>query len=680
MANKLLDGLNPPQRDAVLTESGPMLVLAGAGTGKTRVVTFRIAYLISRGIRPERILAVTFTNKAAAEMRERVKALLPGKREYTPEISTFHSLCVRILRRHIRNLGYPTKFAIYSRGQQETVARQMLRECGVPVGALKPSELLFRISNWKNNGLSPEAALAHAENDKDHLATMAYRRYQRELANRGAVDFDDLLILTEKLFSGFPKIQDEEARRFDHVMVDEYQDTNGRQYEIVCGLARAHQNLCVVGDDDQSIYGWRGAEVKHILRFGKDWPGARIVRLEDNYRSTDAIIQHSNRLIRCNRTRHDKTLKAARPNGKNPSLAQYDDPDEEASEIVGKIYRAIGMKEYEPRDFAILFRTNAQTRVFESELRQKDIPYVIIGGMSFYDRREVRDVLAYLQLLADPEEETSLLRVLNTPPRGIGARTIETLMKQAVANKQTVWDAMLQGKSTLPREAQAAIARFTKLIQTFRNQLAQSLPDTVLKELLQHIDYRKELNRIYPDSKEQEQRWASVGELFNALGAYLTRKGKKADINDFLAELMVDGHEDSSDKARQLQRNAVILMTLHAAKGLEFPNVFMVGMEEGLLPHQRSIDSQRETDIEEERRLCYVGMTRAEDTLSLSLALSRRKWGKDYASEPSRFLYEIFNLEKKHRANAGHPDRAKKTKSSQRRKKAKSSKNTRRKT
>ncbi|MEM7313907.1 MAG: UvrD-helicase domain-containing protein, partial [Planctomycetota bacterium] len=423
--SKLLDGLNPPQKEAVLTSSGPLLVLAGAGTGKTRVVTFRIARLIAGArsqpkIKPERILAVTFTNKAANEMQERVRGLMRKRTKEEPEISTFHSLCVRILRRNIEHLGYPPKFSIYAAGQQESLARKVLREVSVSSAALKPSELMYRISQWKSRGLSPEQAASVCETDKDHLAAMAYRRYQSDIRARGAVDFDDLLLCTEQLFREFPEVRRAEAGRFDHILVDEYQDTNECQYQIVRALAAGHRNLCVVGDDDQSIYSWRGAEVEHILKFASDWPEAKVVRLEDNYRSTEAILSFANRLIKFNKVRHDKVLRAARPNGDRPMMYVYKDEEEEAEQVVGAIRSQVAHPDAEYRDFAILFRTNEQPRAFESELRKHKVPYVLIGGMSFFDRREVRDTMAYMRLLDNPQEEVSLLRVLNTPPRGIG--------------------------------------------------------------------------------------------------------------------------------------------------------------------------------------------------------------------------------------------------------------------
>ena len=437
-----MSGLNPAQHEAVNTLSGPMLVLAGAGSGKTRVITFRIAKLIASGIAPDRILGVTFTNKAASEMQERLAAILGKKRKKAkrPMISTFHSLCVRILRMHIDKLGYPLKFAIYNRGDQEALAREVLREINVADKLLSASQMLFYIGNWKNKSISPQGAVLDCDTDKMHLAAIGYDRYQQLLKTRGCVDFDDLLLLTETLFKKHEECKDEEAARYDHILVDEYQDTNGSQYRIISALAARHNNLCVVGDDDQSIYGWRGAEVQHILNFGKAWPGAKEIRLEENYRSTAAILEFANTLIAFNSTRNDKVLRAARGGGIVPQILQYPNEAKEAAETVHLIKKRLEQPGVEPRDFAILFRTNEQPRPFETELRKAKLPYVLVGGMSFFDRKEIKDVLAYLRLLDGQDDEVSILRIINTPPRGIGQKSREALWQHAITNKLKLWD------------------------------------------------------------------------------------------------------------------------------------------------------------------------------------------------------------------------------------------------
>jgi DNA helicase-2/ATP-dependent DNA helicase PcrA len=630
--------LNPAQKKAVNTLSGPLLVLAGAGTGKTRVVTYRVAKLIRHKVRPGRILAVTFTNKAAAEMQERIAGLLGKRLQESPVISTFHAHCVQILRRHIRRLGYPPRFAIYDRGDQESIARSVLRDIRVPGEALRPGDLIHFIGRWKSRSISPADSARLARTDKEHLASMAYRRYQQALKNAGAVDFDDLLLRTEELFDGHPDVLEEEAGRFDHVLIDEYQDTNGSQYRIVRALASRHRNLCVVGDDDQSIYGWRGAEVEHILRFVDDWPDAMIVRLEDNYRSTEEILELANRLIVFNKTRHEKALRASRRGGEKPKVRQYRDESTEAREVVHEIRRSIDRSHLEPRDFAILFRTNEQPRAFETELRRADLPYVLLGGMSFYDRKEVRDILAYLKLLATPEDEVSLLRIVNTPPRGIGSKSVQWLMSQAVAGGQSVW-ATMRDLTGLPPAAQAAMQRFVAQIQEFQRRLKHEALVDVVRELIAEIGYESELKRLYSEPNEQQSRWDAVQEVVNAVGAY-EAAARKPTLLGFLDEILLGDRDFDKEKEKQLQRNAVVLMTLHSAKGLEFPQVYLVGMEEGILPHHRSLGDD-EDGVEEERRLCYVGVTRAQDRLTLSLPLTRMKWGKPRETIPSRFLYEM---------------------------------------
>ncbi|MAD81175.1 MAG: AAA family ATPase [Planctomycetaceae bacterium] len=636
-------GLNSEQRSAVNTLSGPLLVLAGAGTGKTRVVTVRIAKLIQSGVEPDRILAVTFTNKAAAEMKERVGAQLGKRLETMPAVSTFHSHCVRVLRRHIRKLGYPDQFAIYDRGDQESLARGVLREIRISGAMLKPSDLLFHIGHWKTKCIRPHDAEAVAETDKEHLAAIAYRRYQEKLKALGAVDFDDLLLCTEQLFSESKEALRHESNRFDHLLIDEYQDTNGSQYRIVRALASGHRNLCVVGDDDQSIYGWRGAEVQHILRFSKDWPDAKVVRLEQNYRSTAEILEMSNRLIAFNKTRHPKVLKPSRTGGPKPRVEQFKNETDEAQGVVADIQRLLLNPDWEPRDFAILFRTNEQPRAFETELRKVKLPYVLIGGMSFFDRREVRDLLAYLKLLSAPDDEVAARRIINTPPRGIGNKTIEQLTAAAVQQGVSLWTVMHRSGplQTLAPVARQVVVSFCELIEKFRSRIesGESLVD-ITRSLLATIRYEDELSRTCDDENEQQARWAAVEEVVNALGAYES-KARNPNLRGFIDDVALGDSEFDSEKDKQLKKNAIALMTMHSAKGLEFPHIYVVGLEEGLLPHHRSVQADGDA-IDEERRLCYVGVTRAEERLTLSMALTRMKWGRPRDTIPSRFLFELI--------------------------------------
>lgn len=636
-------GLNPSQQKAVSTLSGPLLVLAGAGTGKTRVVTYRIANLIKNGIKPERILGVTFTNKAAQEMKERIEGLL-GKRRATqrPEISTFHSLCVKILRRQITHLGYPANYSILDRGEQESIAKSVLREIRVSDAQIKPSELLWRISSWKSKSIRPSKAATTAETDKEHFCAMAYRRYQRHIKDRGAVDFDDLLLLTEELFGEHDEIRDEEASRFDHILIDEYQDTNQSQYQIVKALARGHRNLCVVGDDDQSIYAWRGAEVQHILSFDKDWPDAEVVRLQDNYRSTGSILKLANTLIEFNKLRFDKVLKAARPGGMEPPIHQFPNETKEAEETVRSIRNRLSQPGVEPRDIAILFRTNEQPRAFEVELRKAKIPYVLLGGQSFFDRKEVRDIMAYLKIVVNPDDDVSLLRVLNTPRRGVGSKVIDALVADGNKTRRSVWKSMKDCEQIpgVSSKAQDVLHRFVSMIERFQQKQDQDLAE-VARQMIAEVNYRAELQRLYTTEEEQELKMQSVEEVVNALASYCQQK-QSPSLGEFLQDAAIEDRDFDNDKEKKLQRNSVALLTLHSAKGLEYPEVYMVGMEEGILPHRRSVEDEIGESIDEERRLCYVGITRAQERLTLSLSLTRMKWGKPRESNPSRFLFEMI--------------------------------------
>ncbi len=635
-----MSGLNKAQADAVNTLSGPLLVLAGAGSGKTRVITYRIAKLVKSGVAADRILGVTFTNKAANEMQERLAALLGRRSKKRPLISTFHSLCVRILRRHIERIGYPARFAIYNRGDQESLARGILREINVSDNLLSPSQLLFYIGHWKSRSVPPDRAMIVSDTDQSHLAAIGFDRYQRALRNRGCVDFDDLLLLTERLFDEFEKCRSDEANRFDHILVDEYQDTNGSQYRIIRALAQNHQNLCVVGDDDQSIYGWRGAEVQHILRFRDDWPNATEIRLEVNYRSTSAILECANQLIRFNPTRHDKVLRAARPGGEPPRIVQYPNESKEAAETVHSIRSGLNQLGREPRDFAILFRTNEQPRPFETELRKADLPYVLVGGMSFFDRKEVKDVLAYLKLIDGQTDEVSILRIINTPPRGIGKKAIQSLIEYSVGGKLDLWQ-IVTGNIDRPNLNPSLIQgldQLARIVESTRQLSSHSLVEQA-RHMIKAIDYKGEIERIYTEPNDREARWNAVEQTVNALAEYESAS-RKPNLTEFLDRLLLGDQETDDEKEKQLRKNAIALMTVHSAKGLEFPEVYMVGMEEGIFPHHRSLDND-DAGVEEERRLCYVAVTCAQERLTMSMSLTRMKWGKPRDSMPSRFLYEL---------------------------------------
>ena len=656
-SNKPASKLNPEQKRATLAPAKPLLVLAGAGTGKTRVITTRIAHLIRNGTAPERILAVTFTNKAAREMQQRANEILGKQAETKPEISTFHSLCVRILRRHIQKLGYPERFAIYDRSDQEAAARSTLRELKPPSQSLRPGDLLYFIGRWKNQSLDPDAAEKEADCEREHIAAIAYARYQMNLRAAAAVDFDDLLLLTENLLENFKDVRDQEAGRFDHILIDEYQDTNGSQYKITQLLAASHRSLCVVGDDDQSIYGWRGAEVAHILRFKQDWPEAEVVRLETNYRSRPEILTVANRLIAFNQQRHEKELRPARKGGAVPRILQFQDETAEAKTIIKDIYEILEQTPTQPRHIAILFRTNEQPRAFETALRQAGLPYTLVGGMSFYDRREVRDLLAYLKVFTAPQDEVSLLRILNAPPRGISKPAQTALVQGATLAGKPTYELLADAASIDGVTAKAATAMrgFRDLVENYKKEFSQNkdLVETIRK-LINQIGYIDEVKRRYPDAGECESRLAAVEQLISAAGSY-QRETRSESLQGFLDTTLLDQRDQSEDE----ERNAVFLMTLHAAKGLEFPHVYLSGMEEGLLPHHRAVADETGNAIDEERRLCYVGVTRAQDRLTLSLCLSRQKWGKQRDTIPSRFLYEMTGKES--HPNAGNARKGKRS-------------------
>jgi len=640
-----LRSLNPPQREAVQNLNGPMLVLAGAGTGKTRVITIRMAQLIASGVAADRILSVTFTNKAAKEMGERTRQILGGgKLKARPWISTFHALCVQILRSDIERLGYPKKFTILDRGDQESIARGTLRDIRVTEKSLKPGDMLSIISSWKSAGLPPGEAAAAAADDKQYLAAMAYRKYQQKLKATGSVDFDDLLLLTAELFEDHPDILDKHQQRFSHVQIDEYQDTNGIQFRLIEALVAKHKNLCVVGDDDQSIYGWRGADVAHILNFGRYFPGAKIVRLEDNYRCTDHILECANRLVRHNRGRHGKVLRASKKSPNEVRFVKYEDENLEAEKTVFEIRFYIQKKGVAARDFAILFRTNEQPRIFESELRRQGIPYTLIGSQSFFDRKEIKDLMCYLKAIDRPNDEASLLRIINVPPRGIGDSTSSKILEKATREGRDFWVVAKEASANgdVSKKAAAALDEFHRLMQSYTRRFEENprQMDVHVRELIEAIHYDRELEKQYPDPQAQLMRQGFVDEFVDAVAGYL-EKSSDPTLTDFLDGCALNGRDDEPDKEKQAAEDAVKLMTLHSAKGLEFPRVYMVGMEENILPHKRSVDADTSQAIEEERRLCYVGITRAQEFLTMSRAESRIKWGSRRPTVPSRFLSEM---------------------------------------
>lgn len=638
-----LSGLNPPQRQAVETTKGPLLVLAGAGTGKTRVITMRMAYLISKGVPADKILSVTFTNKAAKEMGERTQALLGKGTKTRPWISTFHSLCVRILREEIDKLGYPKRFTICDRGDQESAAREALREIRVVDKQMTPGNLVNQISSWKSAGIHADRAGNFIETDLDQLAAMAYKRYQNKLAAAGAVDFDDLLLLTDKLFSKHPDVLERQQARFSHVQIDEYQDTNGIQFRLVQKLVEPHENICVVGDDDQSIYGWRGADITHILSFPRQYPNATVVRLEDNYRCTGRILGLANKLVANNRDRHKKVLRAAKPDGPVVDIREYSDESAEALEVVREIKYYTEACDVPTRDFAILFRTNEQPRAFEMELRQQRVPYVLLGSQSFFDRREIKDIISYLKVIANPRDEMALLRIINRPARGLGEKTVRTVLDRAVRDGRTIWDTVhaCEVEGQITARAAQAFHSFQSLINHYRADVER--PGVRLEEFVRRvvdeIGYEDQLAKDYPEPVQLQARQGMLEQLYETVADYESG-ARSPSLDEFLESTTLDLPDQSEDKEKAAKENAVKLMTLHSAKGLEFPRVYLVGLEEEILPHKRSIEMGGSA-VEEERRLAYVGITRAQEFLTITRAAGRKKWGKIRPCKPSRFIYEM---------------------------------------
>ena len=634
----LIQALNAAQREAVLTTEGPLLVLAGAGSGKTRVITTRIAYLISRGVDPASILAVTFTNKAAGEMRERVSHVA-GKAAKGITAGTFHAFCAQILREHGHALGLVRKFTICDSSDQLSAVKSVMRELRVPEATMQPSALLARLSLGKNRMQTPQGFLAEGTSKREQLIGSVWQRYQEFLTRTGSLDFDDLLLMTVRLLRENEAVRAHYRRRYRYILVDEYQDTNHPQYEIVREIGGEHRNVCVVGDDDQSIYGWRGADIQKILGFHRDFEGAKIVRLQTNYRSTQPILDAANAVIRKNSSRHDKALESARGQGDPVRYMRLKDEIAEAQFVAQDIRKLLRLEEARPQDFAILCRTQVQFRPLEGELRANGIPYVVVGGMSFFDRKEVRDIVAFLKLVVNPLDETSLLRIINTPPRGVGKTSIDRVLAFATEHGISASQAFERAAEIDGLSAQS-VEGYGKLREAID---ASGLLDAGqhlvfrLEKFLEAIGYRDEVTRLYSDPMQREARWAGVLEVLNFAENHV-RRADEPSLHAFLEELALTSGDNPGDaKKPEVRKDAVTLMTLHAAKGLEFPHVFLAGMEEGILPHARAV---AEGGIEEERRLAYVGITRAMTALTLSWTFERAKYGRRAMSVPSRFIFE----------------------------------------
>ncbi|HKW63865.1 MAG TPA: UvrD-helicase domain-containing protein [Candidatus Acidoferrum sp.] len=632
---KLLDELNPEQHQAVETQDGPVLILAGAGTGKTRAITYRMANLIAKGVPAESILAVTFTNKAAEEMRNRVTDLLlragvpPGQ----PWVSTFHSLCARLLRREAPAAGLPRDFAVYDDDDQVAAVKLAMAKLQIDADDLTPRNVLSRISYAKNHGKGPEQVRAEAFTQDGRQTADIFAAYEKGLHDSKALDFDDLLLRSARLLRESQATREKWQARFQYIHVDEYQDTNRVQYELMRLLTGPKQNICVVGDEDQSIYAWRGADVSILLSFSRDFPSARIVKLERNYRSTQNILDAAGAVVANNPERLGKSLKAEKSAGINLKYFEGRDPQAEAEYVAGELDRILG--EDSDQTCSVEYRTNSQSRAFEEVFRRQGLRYKLVGGFSFYHRAEVKDALAYVRLAMHPEDDISLLRVLNVPPRGIGKTTVDALRETARADKTPLWNAIekaIAGGTT--GRAVAPLRAFQELIRKLQEALSTKEPAEFLHVVLEESGYMDMLKDR--NSAEDVARMENLEELANAVAESM-EAGET--FTDFL-----DAASLVSDADQYEGKPGVTLITLHSTKGLEFDHVFLTGMEEGICPHSRSVKEGEDKAIEEERRLVYVGMTRARKSLTLTRAVYRRIFGNEQqlrASLPSRFLAEI---------------------------------------
>ena len=640
LADSIFEGLNPAQREAVETTEGPLLVLAGAGSGKTRVLTSRIAYLIGVcGIPADQILAVTFTNKAAGEMKERVEKLL-GPQAGEISIGTFHSIGVRILRRDIGHLARSRGFVIYDDSDSIGVIKEVLKREGLDPKVHDPRRIRWQIDQWKNAGLLPPAAAERAQDLDEELVAKLYAKYQQKLADAEALDFGDLLLLTAELFRKHPRVLDYYQRKYSYVLVDEYQDTNGVQYGMVGQLAASHRNLCVVGDPDQSIYAWRGADLRNILDFEQDYADAKVIKLEKNYRSTQPILSGASAVISNNIERKEKSLFTDREGGSPIRYFEAENDREEGQFVVRNILVSNRNEDIPFGNQAILYRTNAQSRVFEEELLKYDVPYTIVGGQRFYDRAEIKDVMSYLRLLVNPRDDQALRRIVNKPTRGIGKTSFERVESLAAARGIPVLEAMRVAVETKEAgRAAGKMAAFLDMMDVFANLRDGFSLDDLIARVLAETGYLRALEK--EDTPEAETRLDNLKELLSsARDFHAANEDELADEERTELELYLDQVALISDlDSYEDRHDRVSLMTVHSAKGLEFPIVFLVGMEERIFPHASS--SRDEAGLEEERRLCYVAMTRAMEHLFLTCAAERFRFGDRSYQTPSRFLQEI---------------------------------------
>ena len=635
-----MQGLNKEQLDAVQPINGPMLILAGAGSGKTKVLTCRIAHLLQQGVRPYRILAITFTNKAAAEMRERVDRMA-GAAARDVWLFTFHAFCARLLRYELENLnGYANNFAIYDTSDSKNLIKQVLKEMNLDEKRFPLPAIISHISNAKNALLLPDAYAREASGYYEQQVAKIYDAYQKKLQANNAVDFDDLLLLALRLLQENPAVREKYQRKFDYLMVDEYQDTNHAQYLLTKLLAAGHRNICVVGDADQSIYGWRGADIQNILDFEKDYPDAKLVKLEQNYRSTQVILDAANAVIDNNSGRKPKNLWTANGNGSEIIYYQANDERDEARYVIENMQKLQLNESAKLGDMAVLYRTNAQSRVFEEMLIKSGIAYTMVGGTKFYERKEIKDALAYLRLIFNPSDSLSLLRIINVPRRGIGDATLARLQEHANATGQTLFE-VVTNAADVPGLASRFAGKLDELSELLFELMGEAA-DVPVKQLLDDVLLKTGYLEELQSSKDpqDESRVENLKEMLSVTEDFAVkceRNGEEPTLENFLADVALVADIDDAE----LGEDAVTLMTLHSAKGLEFPNVFLVGMEEGIFPHSRTLMNDNDNEIEEERRLCYVGITRAEKHLFLSNARMRIVYGRPQYYKPSRFLQEV---------------------------------------
>ena len=632
-----LKTLNAQQKEAVTTLDGPIMILAGAGSGKTRVIIQRIAYLIQKKqVPPQQIIAVTFTNKAAEEMRKRLQGILSGKQEGI-HLSTFHSLGVGLLRNSIHHLGYRSNFIIYDTRDQFSVIKTIMEDQDFDDSELIDAKSVhYEICQAKSTGVLPEEFMDQHASQQKQLVGKIFRHYQKTMKGCNAIDFDDILNLTVTLFEEYPEVMDSLTERFRYIMVDEYQDTNHIQYKLLRHLTKRHRNLCVVGDDDQSIYGWRGAEVKNILNFERNYPDVKFIRLEQNYRSTQKILTAANQVISENTQRMPKKLWSEKHVGEKLDWLLADSEEEELEAVTRKIRTKIMQHGRRYLDYSILYRSNFQSRLVEEALREAKIPYRMLGGTSFYDREEIRDALAYLKVIHNPNDEVSLHRIINTPRRGIGKTSLIKAYEYCHETHLPLFKVMRDARKyeRIPKDSAFKMEIFTGIISNYKQRFANEVLGTVLKDLLDEIGYLRFLETRSGDAKTRERRIMNVLELQVSVRKF-SDKFPEANLQSFLERVSLFTQSDNDPETKADQ---VSIMTLHSAKGLEFPFVFMVGMSEGVFPNNRSIEEGSE---DEERRLCYVGITRAQQELTFSMAKSRKRYGESIKQEPSRFLLNI---------------------------------------